>query len=111
MTVLDTIFRKVPDTGDTTMETWRFRVYGRVQGVGYRANCMDMALALGLRGWVRNRADGSVEALAAGPVDQLERLREWMRRGPPAADVLRLEVDSAALEVESFESFDWRPTE
>lgn len=93
------------------METWRFRVYGRVQGVGYRANCLDMALALGLRGWVRNRADGSVEAVASGPVDQLERLRDWMRRGPPAADVLQLEVQSAGPEVEIFESFDWRPTE
>ena len=63
------------------------RIRGHVQGVGYRNALQLAANRLGLSGWVRNRSDGSVEALAAGPVDALDSLIAWARRGPPAARV------------------------
>lgn len=90
------------------METWRFRVYGRVQGVGYRAHCQDAAQALGLGGWVRNRADGTVEAVASGPVGQLERLHAWMQEGPPAGHVSKVEVEKGGSE--RFDGFECRPS-
>ncbi|MBV8636286.1 MAG: acylphosphatase [Burkholderiaceae bacterium] len=63
------------------------QVSGRVQGVGYRAAFADMATRLGLRGWVRNRSDGSVEACIAGNPDKLATMVEWAKHGPPAAKV------------------------
>lgn len=63
------------------------QVNGRVQGVGYRAAFADMAVRLGIRGWVRNRSDGSVEACIAGSADKVATLVEWARHGPPAARV------------------------
>ncbi len=63
------------------------RVRGRVQGVGYRWFLLRRAQALNLGGWVRNRADGSVEFLAEGPRPDLARLLECARRGPTAAHV------------------------
>lgn len=68
-------------------DTVSFIVTGRVQGVGFRWFVRVQALALGLRGWVRNREDGSVEALAVGRADQLDELEADLRRGPPAARV------------------------
>jgi acylphosphatase len=67
-------------------------VSGRVQGVAFRASTADTARRLGLRGWVRNRPDGRVEAEAEGDRAQVEALVAWCRRGPPAARVLDLEV-------------------
>ena len=63
------------------------RIRGLVQGVGYRNALHLEAIRLGLDGWVRNRSDGSVEALAAGPAPALDQLVAWARRGPPAARV------------------------
>jgi acylphosphatase len=76
------------------------RVTGRVQGVAYRAWCRGAATALGLRGWVRNRDDGSVEALIAGPEDAVEAMLAAMAEGPGAArvtDVWSEAVDPAPL--------------
>jgi len=73
------------------MVTRHIRVSGRVQGVGYRAAIGDQAARLGVTGWVRNRADGSVEALAQGSDAGLAALLAWARRGPPAARVERVE--------------------
>lgn len=77
--------------------TLRLRIRGRVQGVGYRAWLADAALRLGVHGWVRNRRDGSVEALVSGAPAAVEQLLEGARRGPPAArvDTLEREDDSA----------------
>ena len=83
-------------------------MYGRVQGVSYRASAQSEALRLGLRGWVRNRHDGSVEALAIGPRSQVEEFVAWARNGPRGARVDRLEVVSA--EFERMDSFLVRPT-
>lgn len=62
-------------------------VRGRVQGVGYRAFVLDRARALGLTGWVANRDDGSVELVAEGPRDDLDRLLVALRAGPPMSRV------------------------
>lgn len=85
----------------------RLEIRGRVQGVGYRAALLDQARQLGLRGWVRNRRDGSVEAVVAGPDAGVQRLLHWSRRGPPAAI-----VDSVATFAAEgrFEAFEQRPT-
>jgi acylphosphatase len=69
------------------------RVRGRVQGVGFRESCVDAARALGIAGWVRNRADGSVEAMLRGSPGQLAQMHDWLRRGPPAARVDALEIE------------------
>ncbi|MBM4355325.1 MAG: acylphosphatase [Deltaproteobacteria bacterium] len=65
----------------------RFVVRGRVQGVFYRASTEEKAAELGLAGWVRNRTDGSVEVVAAGPADLLSELEEWLHVGPRHARV------------------------
>jgi acylphosphatase len=65
----------------------RVRIDGRVQGVWYRGWTVEEALRRGLDGWVRNRADGSVEALFAGPEDVVEAMIVACHRGPPAAQV------------------------
>ncbi len=80
--------------------TRRVVVEGRVQGVGYRYFARTAALRLGVAGWVRNRADGSVEALLSGPADAVEALIAALRRGPPGARVLSVElVEKDELEV------------
>jgi acylphosphatase len=70
-------------------------VRGRVQGVGYRAFVEREALQLGIEGWVRNRRDGSVEAVFAGEPDLVRALIEACRRGPRAARVDSLEEREA----------------
>jgi acylphosphatase len=67
-------------------------VYGVVQGVNFRYHTRRQARALLLSGWVRNRSDGSVEVLAEGPRPQLEALLRYLHRGPPAAQVMRVDV-------------------
>jgi len=68
-------------------------ISGRVQGVCYRMYARDEALRLGLTGWVRNRADGSVEAVAEGEADDVARFVRWCRGGPPMARVTGLQAD------------------
>ena len=68
-------------------KTVRLRITGNVQGVGYRIWATRTASGLGLRGWVRNRLDGSVEALATGAPEQIAVLIEACRWGPYGAHV------------------------
>lgn len=75
------------------MSGCRIRVYGRVQGVFFRNWTMDKARSLGVRGWVRNRRDGSVELVAFGEEESVEGLIAACRTGPPAAKVERIEVE------------------
>lgn len=67
-------------------------VRGRVQGVAFRHHTKLEARARGLRGWVRNLDDGSVEAWIEGAAAEVEELVVWLRRGPPAARVEELDV-------------------
>ncbi len=69
----------------------RVVVHGRVQGVWFRGWTLDEARALGLNGWVRNRRDGTVEALFQGPDLAVASMIEACRNGPPAAKVIELE--------------------
>ena len=81
----------------------RLTISGQVQGVGFRYALADEARARNLRGWVRNRRDGSVEAVVAGPEADVEAVIAWARRGPPAARVTRVAVEPAATDVAEFE--------
>ena len=70
----------------------RMTVSGRVQGVFYRDSCARVAAGLGVRGWVRNLSDGSVQVVAEGERDAVEQLVEWCRQGPPRAVVLDVAI-------------------
>lgn len=74
-------------------------ITGRVQGVGYRAFVETQAAALDLEGWVRNRRNGSVEAMAAGDALQVEKLIEACRKGPPASRVSAIAVADTGEEM------------
>ncbi len=67
-------------------------VYGRVQGVFFRASMKEVALRHGVTGWVRNLPDGRVEAVVEGPCDAVKKVVEWAHRGPPLARVERVDV-------------------
>jgi acylphosphatase len=82
--------------------TRRLRLFGRVQGVFFRESMCREAAALGVRGWVRNCTDGSVEAMVQGEAAQVEALIAWARRGPPQARVERLQVEPATGNFEGF---------
>lgn len=83
-------------------------VHGRVQGVSYRASAQIEASRLGLSGWVRNRRDGTVEALICGPVARVDAFLAWAGKGPRAARVDRLDVTPADAPDEN--AFPIRPT-
>lgn len=80
---------------------------GRVQGVNFRYYTVQEATRLRLVGWVKNRRDGSVEVVAEGPRETLERLLEFLRTGPPAARVTGVQVTWNAPTGE-FSDFDIR---
>jgi acylphosphatase len=84
-------------------------VHGRVQGVGFRAFVVDRAVNIGAKGWARNRWDGTVEVLAEGNREQLERLLAALHSGPRMANVTRVEVDWQTARGE-FSSFRMRST-
>lgn len=73
----------------------KLRITGRVQGVGYRNWMQAYAQELGIDGWVRNRADGTVEALVLGEVEKVEAIITAARRGPALAKVLMVKVEEA----------------
>ena len=79
----------------------RYRVRGQVQGVGFRYFVEQSANALGVRGWVRNDDDGSVEVYAVGTAEQLAELAGLLWKGPRWAEVRGVEECEAALEEHS----------
>ena len=89
------------------MVTKRIFVEGMVQGVGFRFHTQKQALAMGVRGWVRNLDDGRVEVLAQGPSAAVKPLMEWLRRGPQRARVDKL-TESDEDYSENFDSFEVR---
>jgi acylphosphatase len=92
-----------------TVAAWRLVITGRVQGVGFRAWTRREARRRALRGWVRNRSDGSVEAHLIGPAEVVEALIDACRRGPSLA--LVAEVSRFPAEDDGSPDFSERPTE
>ena len=86
------------------------RVRGRVQGVGFRDTCVQQAHAFGVTGWVRNRLDGSVEALLQGTPAQLDAMCEWLGDGNPVALVDELELSVLPPPFARADSFERLPT-
>ena len=76
---------------DSESSCFRFRIHGRVQGVGFRYFTRRKARRLGLRGWVRNCADGSVESVVFGPSDQIDLFEQAVRKGPTGSRVRSIE--------------------
>lgn len=74
------------------LETVAWRIGGRVQGVGFRWFTRNAAVGLGVDGWVRNLADGTVEAWVRGAKDDLRLLEQQLRKGPPGAEVTEFDA-------------------
>ena len=73
------------------MKHIRLLIFGKVQGVFFRASTLDKAQKLQITGWVRNNKEGTVEILASGTDDQLKALMAWCKKGPPNANVTKIE--------------------
>ena len=80
-------------------------VHGRVQGVNFRESMRIEAQRRNVTGWVRNRSDGTVEAMVHGWPDDVSSMLDWCRRGPPAARVTSLQVSEASGAFDSFERY------
>jgi acylphosphatase len=91
--------------------TRHLRISGRVQGVGYRDALRSEARANGVTGWVRNRRDGTVEAVLQGAHEAVDSVLAWARRGPPAARVAGIDVQEAHGEADRAQGgFECLPT-
>ena len=86
----------------------RYLVSGEVQGVGFRYFTLRQARRLGLSGWVRNLADGRVEAVAQGPAALLARFEEELRRGPGMSAVAGVGAEDLPEQGEDFHTFEIR---
>lgn len=80
------------DTPSVGVIRRRILVSGRVQGVGFRQSCLEVAYRHGVQGWARNRRDGRVEAVLEGSSPGVHAVVDWCRHGPPAALVTDVEV-------------------
>ncbi len=90
------------------MQVRRLVISGIVQGVGFRYSMMAQARQLGVSGWVRNRRNGSVEAMIAGDAAQIEQMLAWSRIGPAGAVVEQVMVETASGD---YAGFVLRPTD
>ncbi len=90
----------VPETPKQTIHCY---ISGRVQGVCFRVATADQAGLMGVRGWVRNLADGRVEVMATADKDTLKRFRDWLDKGPAMAKVSH--VESCVVDHEDFADF------
>jgi len=91
------------------MAARHLQITGRVQGVGFRYSMQREATRIGVRGWVRNCRDGSVEAVVQGNDAAIAAITDWARHGPPGARVEEVRVANADAE-ENLASFEQRPT-
>lgn len=82
--------------------TKHLRIHGRVQGVYFRESMRQQAIELGVAGWVRNRSDGTVEAMVQGETSRVEQMIAWARNGPPSAEVDGLEISEGAGDYTEF---------
>lgn len=89
------------EVGHTAVSAARFLVDGRVQGVFYRMWTREQAGLLALRGWVRNLADGRVEALAMGAEEAIDELERRLHQGPPAARVTSVQRQAVAPDAQA----------
>ena len=94
------------DKEKLTPSTIYFMISGRIQGVFFRASTKSMADQYGIKGWVKNLPNGDVEGIATGDATRLKLFREWLKRGPGMAKVLRLEVIEHECQI--FEKFEIR---
>ncbi len=79
------------------------KIFGRVQGVFFRESMAREAQRLGVSGWVRNRRDGSVEAMVQGESGAVAAIVEWAKKGPASARVDRVEIGAGSGEYAGFE--------
>jgi len=86
--------------------TRNLRVFGQVQGVYYRESLRQQAEMSGVTGWVRNRRDGSVEAMLQGETMAVEAVIAWCRRGPDRARVERVDIGEGQGEFDDFARLD-----
>jgi acylphosphatase len=76
---------------NTQNEAFRARIYGLVQGVGFRYSTQGFAQRRGVKGYVRNMSDGSVEVYAEGKKEIIEDFLAWLKKGPPGASVRQVD--------------------
>ncbi len=93
--------------GEAMTEVRRLVITGLVQGVGFRYAMRAQARLLGVTGWVRNRRDGSVEAMISGDAGQLAAMVEWSRGGPAGSAVDNVMIETASGD---YPDFELRPT-
>ncbi len=87
----------------STRKTLHLVIYGRVQGVFFRDSMQREAQYQAVSGWVRNRSDGSVEAVVQGEPVAIEAIVRWAKRGPDRAHVERVEIGQGSGDYSSFE--------
>ena len=92
--------------GEATI-TKRLVIHGRVQGVYFRDSMRQQARQLGITGWVRNRSDGTVEAMVSGDPGEIDNIVEWARHGPAKAKVTDVQIEEGKG---PFDNFDLLPT-
>ena len=88
------------------IRTVKARIFGRVQGVFFRHHTKLKADSLGLGGWVKNRSDGSVEALITGSDERVAEMVQWLQHGPDSAIVTKLEIADLESVEQTYRSFE-----
>ena len=88
------------------LKTYKLHITGKVQGVWYRASAKDKAISLGLTGKIWNEPDGSVGAIAKGPVNKVFDFIDWCKKGPPLSNVEDVTYHVLPDKEVDFESFE-----
>ena len=90
------------------MMAMHMKIFGRVQGVWFRASTQEAAQRLGLRGWVRNTPDGAVEIHAQGENEAVDKLLSWCYQGPPGARVDKIDCRETPVVDDALDGFSIR---